>query len=94
MEDSKMMQKRYKEPKEFGDKKYLVELFIMQRHVITVFADDTNQAAERARQCAIAPSVSGGSKFLLSNGVKTIHYDEDFFEVRHGEVQKADADDS
>ena len=85
--------KRYKEPREFGDTCYLVELFLTERFVVTVYADSEEQAVERAKASPYRGQ-QGLMGFHCKDGVSHTHFDEDFnFLVTQGEVVLDDSED-
>ena len=81
---------REKSPQTFGKNKYLVELFISQRHVVTVFADTPELAEKRA--CNSVMVENGTLRgFGLSGGVSGVHFDEDYgCEVKTSAPEEAD----
>lgn len=82
---------RPKSPKAFGKNKYLVELFLTERIVVTVYADTEESAACRA-QAAPYRNEAGVMAIPCAEGVSHAHFDEDFdFSVKLGEVQQDDA---
>ena len=74
-----------KDPSEHGETKYLVEVFVAKRFVITVYADDKEQAVQRAK-AAPYRSELGLLGIRCVNGVSHSQFDEDFgFQITSGE---------
>ena len=81
MTNDKMLSKRQKDPQEFGAKKFLVELRITSRHVVSVYANDKDKAVARALAAPYRDNSGSIRGFGLCNGVSHIQHDED-----HGDV--------
>lgn len=78
--------KRSKDPSEYGKTRYLVELFLTERFVVTVYADNEDEAAERAK-AAPYRAESDLIGFRCREGVSHTHFDSDFnLQVTTGEV--------
>jgi hypothetical protein len=84
--------KKSKDPSEYGKTRFLVELFITERFVVTTYADDANTAVERAK--ASPYRSENGLGFHCKDGVSHPHFDEDYnFQVTRGEVVIDDSED-
>lgn len=82
----------YPDPDTYGPRKFLVELFLTERLVITVYANDEEQAKRRA---LVAPyrSEQGLMGVHCKNGVSHAHFDEDYgYKVTAGDVEEDDDD--
>lgn len=70
--------------------KYLVELFITERIVVTVEADDEDDAYNRATK-SLTRTHAGALSVVRKNGVVSTHFDEDYdYTVKRGDVIEDD----
>jgi uncharacterized cupin superfamily protein len=92
MSENYELQQRPKRAEDHGRNKYFVELFLTERFVLTVYADDA-QKARNVAQSAAHRMKTGMMAFSANAGVKHVHFDEDYdFQVMTGEVQLDDDD--
>jgi hypothetical protein len=81
---------REKDPRDYGKKKYLVEVLLTERFVVTVYADDEDEAAKRACDAPYRGS-QGTMGFRCKDGVSHVHFDEDYdYLVTRREVEVDD----
>ena len=79
--------------KDYGVKKYLVETFVTERHVVTVYADTEDVAVGKVRK-AYRRTEKGVMAVSLDNGVYRVHADEDYdYKLSFGETQEEEEDD-
>lgn len=93
-DENKMLTKAYKEPREYGNTRYLVELFLTERFVVTVYADSEEEAVKRAKASPYRAqnSLIG---FHCIEGVSHTHFDEDYdFQLTGGEVVLDDSEEN
>ncbi len=82
-----------KDPSSFGRKKFHAEIFITERHVVTVYADSEWVAHVASSKC-VSKLRNGGVKFNYRKGVSSVHYDADYgYNVRVGEIQDVTTED-
>jgi hypothetical protein len=79
----------------YGAKKFLVETFITERHVVTVYADDEDAAISKVRKAYFRvdgdTEDSGRMGINLYDGVHKMSFDEDYgFKLSFGETQEED----
>lgn len=92
-DDDQMLTMREQDPREFGAKKFLVEVNVVKRFVVSVYADDEDLAAIKAMNAPYSGGEGSLRGFKLANGVAHVQYDEDFGnQLTLGEVQEADDD--
>lgn len=84
--------KRSKDPSEYGKTCYLVELFLTERFVVTVYADNEKEAVARAKESPYRAE-NGLVGFHCKEGVSHTHFDSDFnLQVARGEVVVDDSE--
>lgn len=92
MSDDQDLVMREKDPSEYGPKKFYVEMFISERFVASVYADDGDSAVVKAMD-SMYISDKGLKGFKLANGVAHVQHDSDLVPViTRGDVQEADED--
>ena len=75
--------------KDFGRDKFLVETFVTERHVVTVFADSEADAISAVKKAYRRTDIGTMAVRLFDNGVYTVHHDEDYdFKLSFGDVIK------